>query len=829
MTTFRDHIDRVCAVKGINFKEQFVYADGEKLIKCRDNIIEHDIPDYMYLNCEYLQSEMLNNPQIFDYISGLPEELDCIYTGRALDLLLPVLNSFGDSLYNYGVAQVAEVLPSIDSRYSVIARYLYLSCYSGQGFNESRRQDIIYRLCDILEGNVIEFRNSSKDIKDLFIDERLCLSQLVFSEDILPVCALILEDNCLLNIVRFLSDKNIDTCQSFKYYESLSENSAVIYRELLGLSEFLNDEQMTKFLKYWITNGSQLHELDVVVKAVKVMSIDDIKIAMYSMCTYTNLVYGNKINWIDICELPNNRANLIMYAISHRKNHFLKVVRDNIELFNRIDNSSVLFYSDFYTKYVNINELTAECLEKCGSLPVRSKFFVRFEDNRKYHFSEFEMLYGLPESYFILYAGLNDLSYNSRLVRMRELISNMLLEGIESFDEKKDCLVNKIREKPLSQWKNGELSGIAGLDSNIAIQILAIYDNIERFIVGIKNKDEACVVIRNYAKLEKYGNMKEVVDDILEIDQSWSRLINRFDIDEEFINRYRDNCRGFVLKNGAQVIMELTDSGNWGDSGREILMAELSNKLHTLKYHGEDLQREIAYPLQKIQRDSWIGNIKLDSGEFEGFECDDFHSIINMGVYPRPSGFSWQECGRSAMLLTLFNANRKILYVRKNGVIVGRAVMQLTKCTFTQEADYASAGALEFAHLDKLEQCSESEEAINGINIEDNSHYLAVFLERPNIAYVSDDEYNTVLEQLIGIASRKADEMGAILVISNTYRDKTLSEFVLGKTFLFISRTKAGVQYIDCNINVRKQNEGKYMPIKVYIRSKDLSGSKARD
>ena len=50
---------------------------------------------------------------------------------------------------------------------------------------------------------------------------------------------------------------------------------------------------------------------------------------------------------------------------------------------------------------------------------------------------------------------------------------------------------------------------------------------------------------------------------------------------------------------------------------------------------------------------------------------------------------------------------------------------------------------------------------------------------------------------LIDLARRKADELGTMLVLSTDYRVDKLEDFTQTRFNIFISKTKAGTQYLD--------------------------------
>jgi len=53
------------------------------------------------------------------------------------------------------------------------------------------------------------------------------------------------------------------------------------------------------------------------------------------------------------------------------------------------------------------------------------------------------------------------------------------------------------------------------------------------------------------------------------------------------------------------------------------------------------------------------------------------------------------------------------------------------------------------------------------------------------------------VELLVELACKKADELGVMLVLSMSYSGSKIKEFTQTRFNIFISKTKAGTQYLD--------------------------------
>ena len=88
---------------------------------------------------------------------------------------------------------------------------------------------------------------------------------------------------------------------------------------------------------------------------------------------------------------------------------------------------------------------------------------------------------------------------------------------------------------------------------------------------------------------------------------------------------------------------------------------------------------------------------------------------------------------------------------------------------------------------------------------------MTLFLERPYIAGITDKEEKQVKELFIKLLEKKATDMNAILVLSSRYSNIELENYVVTKYYMYISKSKAGCQYLDSlNGSAGISDEGQY-------------------
>ncbi len=213
-------------------------------------------------------------------------------------------------------------------------------------------------------------------------------------------------------------------------------------------------------------------------------------------------------------------------------------------------------------------------------------------------------------------------------------------------------------------------------------------------------------------------------------------------------------------------------------------------RFREIKYYPDDLEKEISFPLTKHQKACWINNVSVYSHKLQAYEVDDFYSTLRLGELPYNTCISYLGGTHSDCLLSGYDSNKKILLAKKNGNIVARAVIRLTKGSASSIED--SQSTLEFADL----------LADDGVHNKPNEQ-LTLFLERMYIANCSSQESVDISSMFVKIAKGKADEMGAVSVLATGYMDSfgygyaQKCGYVKSNYYIYISKSKGGAQYLD--------------------------------
>ena len=551
------------------------------------------------------------------------------------------------------------------------------------------------------------------------------------------------------------------------------------------INKISDNEIAYQLLLKWIKNDCKLYDLKVLESRVNDTDKEKLKEIVSNKSEYINFIYGSKLKQFPLDSMYGCMEELIIYAISNNKNGFLRLIENNINEFLAIPSNSILYDKDFYTKYINLNELTNKHLNKLKTMIQDSLCNIGTLQNQIYTFEEIMTLYKVNKNYIHLYNNLLDLKIDKRLLRIRQFIKKNLLNGeLENWQIKN--LAKLIKIKPLYMWLEQDFNKIKDIKIEDVVQILINYEHIQRFIPEIKNKNVLSYILRNIDIVSNYNSVKSITDNIADNDIYWKHLKEKMNFSDEFIQRYKENIYKFLLNNGTELAYKYYENrnGEQKDSFKLIVKAELMGEFKKLKYHTNDLNREIDYKLNDMQVKEWTeNNIKITDREYEVGEYDDFYHTMILGEYPQRTCLSYIDGIYNKCLLACFDSNKKILYAKMNGKIVARAMVRLTKGTFKDEK-YIKSG-LKFVDVE------------NNAQMDNTNEYLTLFLEKSYTSYITNEETVKIKRLFIELLKIKAKKMNAILVLSCNYNEAAKEQFFSTRYNMYISKSKSSSQYLD--------------------------------
>ena len=239
--------------------------------------------------------------------------------------------------------------------------------------------------------------------------------------------------------------------------------------------------------------------------------------------SYLNALYAGRLH-LDFNAVRQFQFSILIYAVEHRKKHFLELVDQNSEVFLSLGRYSLLFEPGF-CEHCNINSLTLKNLKASDSVNRSDSFFTLLEEGQQYTFEEMYQLWHQKEVYVRLYTMLTPLSIDQRLLTLRQLIKRDLVSqytGDAELEQLGKCLL----ERPFSEWYRGSFGHICGLTRRIAMGLLQHYTQLQAFIPDFTTESDAVFALNNMMALLEMTDWKQVRKDILTTDADWLDLRN---------------------------------------------------------------------------------------------------------------------------------------------------------------------------------------------------------------------------------------------------------------------------------------------------------------
>lgn len=297
-----------------------------------------------------------------------------------------------------------------------------------------------------------------------------------------------------------------------------------------------------------------------------------------------------------------------------------------------------------------------------------------------------------------------------------------------------------------------------------------------------------CIFAVENPELCKNG-LRDGMRQFLLKDETVQSVKASLELPDEFYDEHNEHVERFFLDGSGQYAKEYLTRSIIASPFKVVLKAAMSGKLPELRY--TDLEKECCMRIPGSMIHAWTTDQSSQISNFTVYEDTSFNGIMKMGAVPTRTCMNYIDGMYRECLLAYFDGNKKIVYVKKNSSIIGRAVIRLTK-TANRVVDQDSV--LKFT--DVTEEYDKQEAAEEPV-----IETPVLFLER----CYSGVQGNSRVEleaALIQFVAEKAKEMGCELIIASDYMKGSLSEagasdFEPDRRFIFITKSKAGDQYLD--------------------------------
>lgn len=764
--------------------EQDILAGGRR-------IIETGVSQQMQKLEKDVQRRLLNNPELLEYTIKLfqkgADAARCNSIMGEIEL---------EVLLGYDIDRVMDILSDcvISNKFLVV----YLKYYGKERLTDVEKSSLMYGLENYFS------KRKCKDDKIFLKNSRLFCSDFVSSslltnlQDYDACLAKIANNKTVCRVLHIIYEMGgwymeIDD-EAFRQVE---KDPLKIAEGLSWAEQFFEESEKKPFIKLLVNNHALLYDLGRLRTKVESGRDQEAHQMVKDRIAYISFLYSNQ--YIDLWR-GAYMEELIIFAISHKKKAFLLLIQENKEIFTSLPRNSVLFQTEFYSHIVNINTLNKRNLKQCNRIQSCTSDFLKLFYDKGCTFEEFAILSEVSIEYARLYFLLQIPRIDDRLRVIREVIRKRCL----SIGMNLPAIAEQLSVRPLSQWMQKNFSNIDGLDSKIGIKILENYERIKHLTSDIRTIAEARYVTSHAKNFQTKKDMKTVRDSVLQESRDWINLQKNFQFSPEFIQENEERIRNFIFEDGAYIMWTyLQQMQEKTEELRRLVFAELSGRFRELKYFGNDLERELDYPIMELSKNMWKKNLLEEKDGLCVWEEDGLIPVMRMGEVPYATCLSYKTGIYKECLLACHDSNKKILNLSLNGKIVLRAAIRMTKGYYGKARKMdTDLPQLEFADLSEAKVEKKQDE---------KKEQLVLFLERAYIAGLPENLEKSAIELILSLMNRKARQLKAKLVASNFYSKWKTEEMCNAVFSIYISKSKAGSKYLD-SLDGSKSviNEGTY-------------------
>lgn len=246
-------------------------------------------------------------------------------------------------------------------------------------------------------------------------------------------------------------------------------------------------------------------------------------------------------------------------------------------------------------------------------------------------------------------------------------------------------LAKALSIKPLSRWIREDFRNIRGLSYETAVWLLVYQEQLKGMEKEITMEEQVFYLLKNLELIKECDSFFELKEKLIMRDISWGVLKEKLTFSEDFVKTNATRIGEFIFAGGAEV------------------MATYLNQQPSKK---EEIRRLLP--------------------------------IMQIGEIPTYSCISYRTGSNSHCLLSCFDSNKKFLFIQKNGQVVFRAMLRLTKGSY---ADDMHRKKIQFVDLSNQDETKEEE-----------GEELVLFLERYYEKNLSCEELDAAVNLAIEAA-----------------------------------------------------------------------------
>lgn len=772
----------------------------QRIIKGAGKILENKATQQIRELKIEMQEQFLENPKLQSYILGLFRKgVSAVRCNSVLEKIE------ADTLIGYEIDRVAGILS--DNRISNEFLEIYLRYYRNINFTEPEKAR--------LRAGIDNYFSCRKDMEDTFLTEH---SWLLYCELVSSGFLLKLQDydTCLKRMAEdeavFAALQAVFEISGYSIqidddtFQQIAAEPVRIGKNLRWAEAFFTGEEKPAFIKLLVENHSLQYDLETLRRKAESGHEMEAHRMVKDRIAYLSFFYNNPFigQW-----RGEYMEGLIIYAISRKKKAFLRLIQENTDIFMSLPCTSVLFQAEFYSHIVNINSLNRKNLMQCGRMKNCPAEILEIFYDKDRTFQEFAILYDMSAEYAKLYFLLEIPRVDDRIRVIREIIhAGCLKKGMDLAP-----IAGQLSVRPFSQWMQKIFSHIEGLEPEVGLRLLENYDRIGHLVQDVRTAAEARYITCSKKELLCHPEGRRTLEDqdmegireaVLRENPEWLKLRDEFQLTDEFIAENEARIRSFIFNDGAHIIWTYLQQMRYkSEELRRLVYAELTGRFRELKYFGNDLEKELDYPVSELDKNVWMKNLREEKGDLWIWEEDGLLPVMRIGEVPRETCLSYKTGVYKECLLACHDSNKKVLYLSWKGKIVLRAAIRLTKGFFGKaEHNKKQPAQLEFADLSDRK---------DGEGEKQKREKLVLFLEKAYVAGIPEKMQKPAAEMIFQLMEQKAKLLNALLVASTSYLKWKPERMHYALFSVYISRSKAGSQYLDSLDGSQSVvNEGSY-------------------
>lgn len=745
----------------------------EKCVRAAEAIIQNEVMDVIPSLWEQVCLYMMEDPETITYLGNLKKE-GCELNAYRFQRIL--LDAGTDKVSDFSYEQVKAVY--FDPLVTDGTAYSYMKYYGEQNVSKEEKEQLVKSIAMCME--VLDFEKAGEK-------DRMLLVNPVFSSELLlnlleNVNNLkILQDQGLMKLVNTLAGYEADICSlNQKQFNQMKERPGEILEKLRIVTGYIPKDKLTNGLNLWLWNEALYEDLCKLERAFT-DGADPAEV-FSSKVSYVNTLYQNPLSKISLSSLSVEKSELLLYAITQKKKAFLNLINEEAELFYDLPNASMLLKKEVYQEYINLNTLNRKNLKDSADL-ILSRDRFELLAKREHTFEELKLLCTAKEAVIRLYEQLT-CKCDERLLVLRELIKRECVP-YSFWKGQIEPLATALSQKPLSRWIRENFWNIPDLSYGTALWLLVYREQLKGMEKEITMEQQALYLLKDLALVKECDLLSELKEKLILGDVSWRLLKEKLSFSEEFVQNNAARIGNFLFVGGAEIMETFLErQPSKIEEIRRLVTAELLGKFDELKYPSGDLMREIDFEVSEEAEKEWKIDRTFTSKNLVLKEETGLLPVMQIGEVPSYSCLSYRSGLNSDCLLSCFDSNKKFFFIRKNGQVVFRAMIRLTKGSYVGDR---MRKKIQFADLSGAGKPKEEE-----------GEELVLFLERyyeKNLAYEEQDQ---AVYLAFVAAKEKAKKLGARLVLSCYYQDDVKTkEYIKSNYYLYISKSKNGSQYLD--------------------------------